>query len=150
MDDLIIPARGPQGVQGLPGGLAQTVFLALAIDKSTTAAVGAPAAFMSQAITTSGGALEVWFSATGSNDTNNVHDNVFQLLVDGVVVASRGFTAHGAGHNSSVPIHWKTAALAAGVHTVAVKWYTGGGTLSVLAATDPGDGATLLIHEVTT
>lgn len=127
-------------------GVSQTAFARLAVDKTTNSAIYST--LISTSITTTGGDLLVWFSCSSSNDTNNVHGNVFAVFVDGVKQQSAGFTSNGAAHHECVAINVKVTGLAAGAYTVAVQWKTDGGTLRCTPLSDDDDSASMIIQEV--
>lgn len=138
---------GPAGPAG-PTTLVQSKLTALAADKSTGSAVFS-SLLSSTITTTTGGVLLIWVNVGASNDTNNIHDNIFAVFVDGVRQRTAGFTSSGGAHHACVGIAVRMAGVAAGLHTVEIQWRTGGGTLSCNPTTDDNDVATILVQETT-
>lgn len=133
----------------VPQSLLQTTFDSIAVDTTTTSTTMVD--LMSTVITTSGGALCIFFvgnaSATASNETI-----LFRLLVDGVQQIGCGVRNSQANISECASIAWRTSPLSPGSHTVLIQWSIPSvGTAQILPATSSNatSNATLLIQEVT-
>lgn len=97
---------------------------------TSTSMVDVDATNLALAITTTGGDVEVGFPGAVSNSTNGAAVS-FDLWVDGALLAGNngiiGCTVPAA--NRIVPMHFTvTIPLAAGAHTINLRWRVGSGT----------------------
>lgn len=124
-----------------------TSYATVTINKSTVSTTFAD--LLSAPITTAGGDLDVFFSASGNTTVTNLQTR-FRLMVDGVA-AGCGCTTTSRDANSrqTAGIVRRVTGLSAGAHTVKIQWClgtVGSNSIDVLANPDLAHGS-LLVRE---
>lgn len=132
---------------GITRTLLQTQFKEVTVDTTTTST--SLVDLLSQSLTTTAGSsLLINVSASISNSSANRNIDI-QLMIDGVAVRGAGTRVTGTGIPGSLAIVYKKVGLAAGNHTIKVRWRTDGSTARVRPIASVNEHASLMIQEVT-
>ena len=100
-------------------------------DATTTSGNPIPCTDMSLTIKTSGGTLEIAYSATCTNSAA-VTAIVFQVYVDGSPVGSLKYCVAPGANGGTIIADSLFVPVTAGTHKVDLYWYSGGGTVKVI------------------
>jgi hypothetical protein len=128
---------------GLP---VQTTFVEQSTDTSTTS--GTFVDLLTQAITTTTGTSLI-ISVTGSVSCIVANVQIdFQITIDGTPVRGAGTRVTAINSSGSIAINYRKTGLAAGLHSIKVRWRTASSTARIQPATTLNEHASLLIQEV--
>jgi len=145
---------GPTGATGPTGSTAptrfvQSVFAQATTNQTTTSAV--PVAFLSLSITILAGSIVLITATSSSSNTGATQQEFFDLYIDGAAI--RGWANSGgtgsAGFANAGGLVYRATGLAAGAHTIEIRWYVSGGTGQVRPVATIHEHASLLVQEVT-
>lgn len=125
-----------------------TAYIALTADTATTSTTFADV--LSTTLTTAGGDLDVFFSASGISSVSNLQTH-FRLMVDGVAAgAGCAWTTKDVSARGAATMTRRVTGLSAASHTIAIQWCLGSAGTSTIDAATHADLAhgSLLVREV--
>ena len=133
---------------GLAPTLIQTTFVEQVADKSTGSA--AFVTLLTQAITIQAGSKLIVLTTMSASDTAGGGEQVdFQITIDGVAARGAGIHTRQANHAQGAAITIEKLGLAAGAHTVLLRWRTTGPTANIRPTSTLVEHASLVLQEVT-
>jgi hypothetical protein len=130
-----------------PPQLIQTVFSEISANTTTTS--GTFVDLLTVTLTTGPTQVEIYFTASASNNAFAGASLQFQITIDAVAQRGckvRSFTLNSA---SCGAIFFRSGQLSIGSHTIKVQWLTDVGTAQIRPVTTIQEHGSLLVNEIT-